>query len=66
MAFDVERRISKSAAALKREEDKESGGKDKTAPPGRYYVPIPRKIGGGSMPTFEQWQEEQQRKKGRK
>jgi len=65
VAFETEKRISKSAAALKRAEDAETG-KDKTPPPGRYYIPIPKKIGGGKMPSFAEWKSEQARKKGQK
>jgi hypothetical protein len=65
VAFDVERRISRSRAASDRAEKAESG-KDKTPPPGRYYVPVPRSVGGKPMPTFADWIEQQERKKGKK
>lgn len=63
--FEVEKRISRSKAATARAEKAESG-KDKTPPDGRYYVPVPKTRGGASLPTFQEWQEEQARKKGRK
>lgn len=63
--FEVEKRISRSRAATQRAEKQESG-KDKEAPPGRYYVPVPKTRGDAPMPTFKDWIEEQARKKGRK
>ena len=65
VAFEVEKRISRSRAAIQRSEKSESG-KDKTPPEGRYYVPIPKGKSGKPLPTFEQWNEEQARKKARK
>jgi len=64
--FEVERRISKSTAATQRAEKAENEGKDKSSPPGRYYIPVPKTKGGEPFPTFAQWQEEQMRKKGQK
>lgn len=63
--FEVEKRISRSRAATQRAEKTENG-KDKESPPGRYFIPIPKTRGGGAMPTFKDWIEEQARKKGRK
>jgi hypothetical protein len=63
--FEVERRISKSKAALQRAEEQENG-KDKKSPPGRYYIPVPKTRDGSEMPSFQDWAEEQERKKGRK
>ena len=60
--FEVEKRISRSRAATQRAEKQETG-KDKEAPPGRYYIPIPKTRGGAPFPTFEAWQKEQERKK---
>jgi hypothetical protein len=71
VTFDVERRVSRSRAATDRAQKQESSGtgtdgKPREAPPGRYYVPVPRKMGGGPMPTFSEYVEEQERKKGKK
>lgn len=63
--FEVEKRISRSRAAVERVQKAESG-KDKTPPLGRYYSPVPKTRGGAPFPTFEDWTKEQQRKKGRK
>lgn len=63
--FDVERKISRSRAATQNAEDAENG-KDKKAPPGRYYVPVPRTKGGKPLPTFSDWIEEESLKRGKK
>lgn len=63
--FETEKKISRSRAAVKRAEDSESG-KDKSPPPGRYYIPVPKTRGGAPLPTFEDWINEQERKKGKK
>lgn len=60
--FEVEKRISRSRAAVQRSEEQESG-KDKTPPKGRYYVPVPKTRGGAPLPTFAQWAEQQDKKK---
>lgn len=52
--FEVEKRVSRSAAALQRAEASESGP-NKEAPKGRYYVPVPKTRGGAAMPTFADW-----------
>lgn len=63
--FEVERRISRSRAEVERDQEKENG-KDKKAPPGRYYVPVPKTKNGQPLPTFKDWLAAQERKKGRK
>lgn len=63
--FEVEKRISRSRAAQQRAEESETG-KDKKAPPGRYYIPVPKTRGGAPLPTFADWVEEQARKRGKK
>lgn len=63
--FEVEKRISRSRAAVERTQDSENG-KDKKAPAGRYYIPTPKTRGGAEFPSFEDWVAEQERKKGRK
>ena len=63
--FEVDKRVSRSRAAITRAEKQETG-KGKEAPHGRYYVPKPKTRGGVPMPTFEDWIKEQERKKGRK
>ena len=65
MFFEVEKKISRSRAAIKRAEDSENG-KDKSSPPGRYYIPVPKTKGGRPLPTFLEWTEEQARKRGKK
>jgi hypothetical protein len=65
VVFEAEKRISRSKAATKRAEDSEHG-KDKTAPPGRYYIPVPKTRGGAPFPTFQDWLEQQAAKSGRK
>lgn len=65
VAFEVEKRISKSRAAIQRAEDAENS-KDKKSPPGRYYIPVPKKIGGGPLPTFNDFIAQQEHKKGKK
>jgi hypothetical protein len=64
--FVAEKRISKSKAAVQAAEKSESG-KDKQPPNGRYYVPVPEPMmGGKELPTFADWIEEQERKRGQK
>lgn len=65
VVFDVERRISRSRAAVEADEKKENG-KDKKAPAGRYYNPVPRTRGGAPFPTFNEWLDERERKTGKK
>lgn len=62
--FDVEKKISRSRAAVTRAEKSESGN-DKEVPPGRYYIPVPRTMGGKPMPTFDDWVKDQGRKSGK-
>lgn len=54
--FDVEKKVSRSRAATQRAEEAENA-KDKKAPPGRYYVPVPKTRGGAPLPTFMEWVE---------
>lgn len=66
VAFEAEKRISQSRAATQKAEESENG-KDKKSPPGRYYIAVPKaRSGGGSLPTFKQWIDEMDRRKGRK
>lgn len=65
VSFEVEKRISRSRAAVQRAEKSENG-KDKSAPDGRYYIPVPKTRGGASFPTFQDWVAEQERKRGLK
>ena len=65
MFFEVERRVSRSRAEVEKAQDKENG-KDKKAPPGRYYVPQPKTRDGSDLPTFAEWLADQDVKKGRK
>lgn len=62
--FEVRKKISRSRAAVTRAEQAENG-KDKSAPPGRYYVPVPKSRGGRPLPTFRDWAEEQAKLNGR-
>lgn len=63
--FEVERRVSRSRAATEAAETSENAG-DKKSPPGRYYVPVPKGVGGRPLPTFADWVAQQEKKKGRK
>lgn len=63
--FEVERRTSRSRAATERAEESDKKG-DKSVPPGRYYIPVPKTRGGKPLPSFAQWAEEQERKNGKK
>lgn len=65
VAWTVEKRVSRSRAAISRAEKSETG-KDKEPPPGRYYLPEPHGIGGKSLPSFDEWQKQQESLKGRK
>lgn len=65
VSFEVEKRISRSRAAVQRAEKSENGEK-KSAPDGRYYIPVPKTRGGVPLPTFQDWIKEQERKKGLK
>jgi hypothetical protein len=63
--FEVEKRVSRSKAAVQRAEKGETG-KDREPPLGRYYVPVPKTRGGAPLPSLDDWQEELARKKGKK
>ena len=54
--------MSKSRAAIERAQ--EAQGKKKSKSYGLYFVPEPRVMDGGDMPTRDEWLEEQERKKG--
>ena len=58
--FDAVARVSKSRAAIERAQEK--AGKAKTQVHGRYFVAEPRVIGGGELPTRQEWLDEQARK----
>jgi hypothetical protein len=64
VAFDAEPRISKSRAAIEKAQEKAS--KAKTQTHGRYYIAKPRVIGGGELPTRDEWIQEQEIKSGRR
>jgi hypothetical protein len=63
VAFDAKPRVSKSRAAIEKAQDKAS--KAKTQVHGRYYIAEPRVIGGGELPTREEWMQEQETKAGK-
>lgn len=63
--FEAERRTSRSRAATQKAEEMENKG-DKKAPPGRYYIPVPKTRGGAPLPTFKDWLDQEERKKGQK
>ena len=60
--FEVERRTSRSQAAIDRAERADSSG-DKTPAPGQYYVPVPKTRGGQPLPSFSDWMEQENRKR---
>lgn len=64
VAFEVKRRTSRSKAALSRAEEQDS--KSKAKHHGRYYIPVPKRIGGGDLPTFQEWVQARARQEGRK
>lgn len=60
VTFDIKRKTSRSRVALDSEEEKEGKRKNKTK--GVYFVPVPRTNDGNpALPTFHEWQEEQER-----
>jgi hypothetical protein len=61
VTFDAVPRISKSRAAIDKAQEAASSGNKKPVH-GRYYIAEPRVMDGGSLPTREEWAEEQQRK----
>lgn len=63
--FEAEGRISRARAAVERAQKRESD-KNKEPVPGRYFIPVPKPLGGGGFPSFADWIEEQERKKGLK
>jgi hypothetical protein len=63
VAFDAIARVSKSRAAIERAQEK--AGKAKTTVHGRYFIAEPKVIGGGEMPTRDEWLEEQMKKSGK-
>ena len=60
VTFDAKPRVSKSRAAVERAQDKQSKKKSQTH--GLYFVPEPRVMDGGDMPTRDEWLQEQQSK----
>ena len=62
VAFEAKARVSKSRAAIERAQ--ESAGKKKNTVHGRYFIAEPRVIGGGELPTRDEWVEEQAAKSG--
>ena len=64
VAFEAVARVSKSRAAIERAQEK--ANKSKTPVHGRYFIAEPRVIGGGDLPTKEEWIEEQSAKQGNK
>lgn len=65
VTFDVKKKISKSRAALDRDEIATSKKKSYKPVPGQYTFAVPRTIDGGPMPSFLEWAEEQANKQGR-
>lgn len=66
VVFDVERRVSRSRAALETAQSADAESKTKSTK-GMYYIPVPRPfLGDGKMPTFKDWAEEQSKKSGAK
>ena len=61
--YDVERRVSRSKAAVQRAEKADSERENSKDVPGRYYVPVPVTRDGSPMPTFAEWAEENAAKK---
>jgi len=62
VTFDAKPKISKSRAAVDRAQEAQS--KKKKSTPGLYFIPVPKIMDGGPMPTREEWLEEQERKQG--
>ena len=60
--FEAVSRVSKSRAAIERAQEK--AGKSKTTMHGRYFVAEPKVLGGGELPTRDEWLEEQAKKRG--
>jgi hypothetical protein len=63
VAFETKARVSKSRAAIERAQEK--ANKNKTTVHGRYFVAEPKVIGGGELPTRQEWLEEQAKKDGK-
>lgn len=63
--FEAEKRVSRSRAATDKAERAENSG-DKSAPPGRYYLPVPKTRGGAPFPTFKDYIAQEERKRGKK
>jgi hypothetical protein len=63
VTFNAKGRISKSRAAIERAQEASTKG-NKKAVPGRYFIAEPQVIGGGELPTREEWMEEQSIKSG--
>jgi len=62
VTFDAKPKVSKSRAALDRAQEAQSKKKRNT--PGLYFIPVPKVMDGGPMPTREEWLDEQARKQG--
>ena len=62
VAFEAKARVSKSRAAIERAQ--EAASKKKSTVHGRYFIAEPRAIGGGELPTRDEWVEEQAIKSG--
>lgn len=62
IAFDAVARVSKSRAAVDRAQEAQQ--KKKKSTPGLYFIPEPRVMDGGEMPTRQEWVDEQARKRG--
>lgn len=63
VVFEMESYISKSAAASERKEEQEAKKNNKQF--GKRWYPVPRTIDGGPLPTYREWVEEQDAKRGK-
>jgi hypothetical protein len=63
VAFTAKGRISKSRAAIERAQEASTKG-NKKAVPGRYFIAEPQVTDGGTLPTRDEWIQEQSQKTG--
>lgn len=61
VVFETEHYISKSQAALDRAEEKARDSKAKNY--GKIFYAVPKTTDGGPLPTFQEWTEEQEKKR---
>lgn len=57
--FEVDRVVSRSRAAIDRAQELDAKAKKDVK--GVMYIPRPRKIGGGELPSVKEWQEQKAR-----